>query len=588
MNNIFIKCTLVFLILMFSSKSFAKSIEEQFKDAESLIEIDQTKEALQILKGIEPENNVQIAEQSYLLGRLYFSLGKFSKADEFYMDANLQNPMESKYQVALSQTSYALGKMKLAERHAHAALREDPDLIEAELMIALILSRYGEVTLAEKRFLALMDLQPTSEPLFVAYAKFLEKSDLRKKAIDTLEEFILKHPNNPDALDYVGRLYWFSGRAELAFDRRSRAADLYENYGKLIIAKAIRDWIASTQKTTTVEKNKEETEKKKALPPKKERRYIPSNGNQIEPFPINANDYVYTGSGFIINDGRQVVTNKHVIEGGSKIFVRNGLGELRHATISKVSLYDDLALLDLDNPYDPDYAMDIPDNYQLRVGQAAMIMGFPMASVIGESAPSITQGIVSKNTGLGDNVGTFLLTSKLNKGNSGGPIFSDSGEIIGVAVAKLDKTLMLEETGFIPEDVNIGIQIDRVQRFIQSSSSVNQVLPKLDLADLYELKLPSVAMILVVMPPEAVVQEASLEDQLEGAIKECQASYETENVKEITKEQYDRFCECYIHGISEEYDEKEARYQSEHDNEPSEGFLKKIESIADQCIQKVQ
>ena len=84
-----------------------ESVEDILKDAENLIEIDQNKEALQLLKSIEPENNIQIAEQLYLLGRLYFALGKFGKADEFYMDANLLNPTEPQYKVGLSQTSYA-------------------------------------------------------------------------------------------------------------------------------------------------------------------------------------------------------------------------------------------------------------------------------------------------------------------------------------------------------------------------------------------------------------------------------------------------------------------------------------------------
>ena len=118
--------------------------DEQFKDVESLIDIDQTKEALELLKTIEPENETQTARQFYLLGRIYYSLGKFGKADEFYMDANLQDPTEPKYQVGLSQTSFALGKLKLAERYANSALRDDPDLIEAELMLAIILSHSGK------------------------------------------------------------------------------------------------------------------------------------------------------------------------------------------------------------------------------------------------------------------------------------------------------------------------------------------------------------------------------------------------------------------------------------------------------------
>ena len=90
-------CIIVVLGTTFTFNSFAKSIEEQFQDAESLIEIDQNKEALELLKSIEPENNIQIAKQLYLLGRLYFALGKFGKADEYYMDANLQDPTEPQY-----------------------------------------------------------------------------------------------------------------------------------------------------------------------------------------------------------------------------------------------------------------------------------------------------------------------------------------------------------------------------------------------------------------------------------------------------------------------------------------------------------
>ena len=66
-------------------------------------------------------------------------------------------------------------------------------------------------------------------------------------------------------------------------------------------------------------------------------------------------------------------------------------------------------------------------------------MGFPLTSALGDSAPSLTEGIVSKTTGWGDNIGTFSFTSKANKGNSGGPIFTDNGELIGVTVSKLPK-----------------------------------------------------------------------------------------------------------------------------------------------------
>ena len=140
----FFQLCILTLFLLFSFNAFTKTIDEQFSEAESLIDIDQTKEALALLKTIELTNEKQTAKQFYLLGRLYYALGKFGKADEFYMDANLEEPTEPKYQVGLSQTSFALGKLKLSERYATSALRDDPDLIEAELMFAIILSHTGK------------------------------------------------------------------------------------------------------------------------------------------------------------------------------------------------------------------------------------------------------------------------------------------------------------------------------------------------------------------------------------------------------------------------------------------------------------
>ena len=581
MKTFFVKFIIFFCFINFTSVSYGMSIEEQFKDAENLIEIDQNKEALELLKNIEPENDIQTAEQLYLLGRLYFALGKFGKADEFYMDANLQNPTEPKYQVGLSQTSFALGKLKLAERYANGALRRDPDLIDAELILALILNRYGEKQLAEKRFLDLIYLQPSNKSLFLNYAKFLEQSDKRQKAITTLENFIIKNPNSPDLLDYLGRLYWFNGQSELAIKKREAAAKLYKKSGKFVITISITEWVNSVKEKVITEKKKEEEKRKKALPSKPIQKFIQNPGNEVEPFP----DYYYdhpagTGSGFIINEGQKVVTNKHVIEGAYKIFVRNGFGELRYATIEKVSEYDDLVLLTLDSSYDPAYSLNIPEDYQLRTGQSALLMGFPLTSALGDSAPSLTQGIVSKTSGWGDHSGSFQFTSKANKGNSGGPIFSDTGELIGVAVSKLPKKDFLVNEEFIPEDVNFAIKIDRVKRFIQSTEPA-QNLPKLDLADLYELKLPSVVMILNNLPKEED-KKIDVKDEIEKEIQLCQSEYSAIKYPNVTKRQFNEFCACYVNGLVEIYDQEESNYQAKY-NKPSENFVSEEEEIIKYC-----
>jgi S1-C subfamily serine protease len=125
-------------------------------------------------------------------------------------------------------------------------------------------------------------------------------------------------------------------------------------------------------------------------------------------------------------------------------------------------------------------------------------MGYPLADILGENKPSITQGIVSKDTGMNDDPGFFQLTAKLNSGNSGGPIFTEEGNIIGIAVMKLDKTLMLQEDGTIPEDVNFGIPSTRIER-LTGYSSDEIFTQDLDLEKLYEALIPSVVMVLNIL-----------------------------------------------------------------------------------------
>ena len=150
-----------------------------------------------------------------------------------------------------------------------------------------------------------------------------------------------------------------------------------------------------------------------------------------------------------------------------------------------------------------------------------------------------------------------------------------------MAVQKINTTLLIEHDGYIIEDVNIAIHIDRVKRFIQSSEPA-QNLPKLDLADLYELKLPSIVMILNILPKEEEIIETSEEDEINKAIEVCQSDYDPVKLPNVTRRQFNKFCECYINGLVEIYDQKESNYQAKF-NKPSENFVSEEEEIIKYC-----
>ena len=85
------------------------------------------------------------------------------------------------------------------------------------------------------------------------------------------------------------------------------------------------------------------------------------------------------------------------------------------------------------------------------------------------------------------------LTSKiqidaaLQPGNSGGPIIDDYGNVIAVAVSKLDMKKILKDYGVIPENTNFGIKVSAVKNLLQGNgvslkSPNSEVISKAELS----------------------------------------------------------------------------------------------------------
>ena len=145
------------------------------------------------------------------------------------------------------------------------------------------------------------------------------------------------------------------------------------------------------------------------------------------------------GSGFVVGNGKYVITNHHVIDGAKKVAVRNGIGKVTKATVAAISKDYDLAILELSNPYPKSYSIDAKDFVTPKAGDDVISIGYPGIGITYEQ-PTITQGIISKV--FDDEMGIFLTTAAINSGNSGGPLFNLNGKLVGVSFAALDKNLL--------------------------------------------------------------------------------------------------------------------------------------------------
>ena len=163
------------------------------------------------------------------------------------------------------------------------------------------------------------------------------------------------------------------------------------------------------------------------------------------------------GTGFVISADGQIVTNAHVIEGADEVKVTFEDGTSYIAEVKGSDNTTDIALLDIEAE-GLDY-VSFGDSDALKVGQNVIAMGNPFG--LGNT---VTTGIVSAlgrdiNAGPFDN---FIQTdAAINRGNSGGPLFNEAGEVIGVNTAIISPTGGSVGIGFsVPSDLASDVIAD--------------------------------------------------------------------------------------------------------------------------------
>ncbi len=143
------------------------------------------------------------------------------------------------------------------------------------------------------------------------------------------------------------------------------------------------------------------------------------------------------GSGFIVGDDGYVVTNNHVIAEADEITVRLSSGEELEAEIVGRDVATDVALLKVETDEKLPF-VSFGDSDTARVGDWVVAIGNPFGL-----GGTVTAGIVSArnrviNAGRYDD---FIQTdASINRGNSGGPMFNLSGEVIGMNTAIFSPT----------------------------------------------------------------------------------------------------------------------------------------------------
>lgn len=135
------------------------------------------------------------------------------------------------------------------------------------------------------------------------------------------------------------------------------------------------------------------------------------------------------GSGFIVDPSGLIVTNRHVVDHAYSLFVTLADGRHVPAHLVGKALTFDIALIKVDVK-DPLPVAKLGDSAKLRIGQRVVAIGNPLGF-----ASSVSAGVISafhRSVGLSAYDDLIQTDATINQGNSGGPLYNMSGEVIGV------------------------------------------------------------------------------------------------------------------------------------------------------------
>ena len=143
-----------------------------------------------------------------------------------------------------------------------------------------------------------------------------------------------------------------------------------------------------------------------------------------------------SGSGIVLSGDGYLITNCHVVEGGTAITATLYDGREFAACLVGADSVSDLAVLKIEARNLTPAEFGSSDS--VRVGDSVAAIGSPL----GKNLPgTMTDGIVSainRNVVIGGNAMSLMQTNAaLNSGNSGGPLLNCYGQVIGIVTAKI-------------------------------------------------------------------------------------------------------------------------------------------------------
>ena len=192
-----------------------------------------------------------------------------------------------------------------------------------------------------------------------------------------------------------------------------------------------------------------------------------------------------SGSGFLISESGLVVTNYHVVEGALQIEIVFPERQItKTASIRIKDINNDIAILHIEDLSFPEIASyGIPFTFatvnSIKVGQEVFTLGFPFGDIMGTRS-RLSTGHINSEYGLQDDPRLFQISNPLQPGNSGGPLYNNKGELVGIVVSGLNAKYFYENVGIIPQNVNFAVKVSYIKNLVTMLPEGDHILNRIN------------------------------------------------------------------------------------------------------------
>ncbi len=172
------------------------------------------------------------------------------------------------------------------------------------------------------------------------------------------------------------------------------------------------------------------------------------------------------GTAFMIDKNGYLVTNAHVLKGAGAV-VMNRRGEEFNAIIMNIDTQRDLAILKIDDPeFEPSNSLPYSiANSAVELGEELFTLGYPRDSIV------YSLGYLSAESGFNGDTTSCQLSLSANPGNSGGPVFSKNGEVVGIISTRQTQA----------EGVIFAVKAQGISKMIDQLKDVDTSIQKIKL-----------------------------------------------------------------------------------------------------------